>query len=176
MAVKNSLDRKYANGSIGVVEEFEPGSDYPVIAFQNGRTVTMQPDTWELRDGDKKRASITQIPLRLAWAITVHKSQGMTLDAAYKDGKITAKGMLDDKLEVVIDAMLKKDSRFKSMSGSVRLTLPDNDGFIMKYSSMSGSVSNRFTGLRAEKSGTNTYKNGGITLTLESMSGSVSID
>ena len=85
MAVKNSLDRKYANGSIGVVEEFEPGSDYPVIAFQNGRTVTMQPDTWELRDGDKKRASITQIPLRLAWAITVHKSQGMTLDAARID-------------------------------------------------------------------------------------------
>lgn len=45
----------------------------------------MQPDTWELRDGDKKRASITQIPLRLAWAITVHKSQGMTLDAARID-------------------------------------------------------------------------------------------
>jgi hypothetical protein len=45
----------------------------------------MSPDTWELRDGDKKRASITQIPLRLAWAITVHKSQGMTLDAARID-------------------------------------------------------------------------------------------
>jgi hypothetical protein len=45
----------------------------------------MLPDTWELRDGDKKRASITQIPLRLAWAITVHKSQGMTLDAARID-------------------------------------------------------------------------------------------
>lgn len=45
----------------------------------------MQPDTWELRDGDKKRASITQIPLRLAWAITVHKSQGMTLDRARID-------------------------------------------------------------------------------------------
>ena len=45
----------------------------------------MQPDTWELRDGDKKRASISQVPLRLAWAITVHKSQGMTLDAARID-------------------------------------------------------------------------------------------
>ena len=43
------------------------------------------PDTWELRDGDKKRASISQVPLRLAWAITVHKSQGMTLDAARID-------------------------------------------------------------------------------------------
>jgi hypothetical protein len=45
----------------------------------------MIPDTWELRDGDKKRASISQIPLRLAWAITVHKSQGMTLDSARID-------------------------------------------------------------------------------------------
>ena len=85
MAVKNSLDRKYVNGSIGVVDAFSPMSDFPIVSFQNGRTVTMQPDTWELRDGDKKRASITQIPLRLAWAITVHKSQGMTLDAARID-------------------------------------------------------------------------------------------
>jgi len=85
MAVKNSLERKYVNGSIGTVIEFEHGSEYPVVKFQNGKIVTMQPDTWELRDGDKKRASITQIPLRLAWAITVHKSQGMTLDAAKID-------------------------------------------------------------------------------------------
>jgi ATP-dependent DNA helicase PIF1 len=85
MAVKNSLDRKYVNGSIGTVIEFEHGSEYPVVEFQNGKTITMQPDTWELRDGSKKRASITQIPLRLAWAITVHKSQGMTLDAARID-------------------------------------------------------------------------------------------
>lgn len=85
MAVKNAQDRRYANGSIGKVTDFEPGTEYPVIEFQNGRTVTMQPETWELRDGDKKRASITQIPLRLAWAITVHKSQGMTLDAARID-------------------------------------------------------------------------------------------
>jgi len=85
MAVKNSLDRKYHNGSLGTVVDFEPGTDYPIVEFTNGREVTMQPDTWELRDGDKKRASITQIPLRLAWAITVHKSQGMTLDAALID-------------------------------------------------------------------------------------------
>ncbi len=85
MAVKNSLERKYANGSQGVVIDFEPGTEYPVVEFKSGKVVTMQPDTWELRDGDKKRASITQIPLRLAWAITVHKSQGMTLDAARID-------------------------------------------------------------------------------------------
>jgi len=85
MAVKNSPDRKYVNGSLGQVVGFEPGTDYPEVAFKNGKTLTMVPDTWELRDGDKKRASISQIPLRLAWAITVHKSQGMTLDAARID-------------------------------------------------------------------------------------------
>jgi ATP-dependent DNA helicase PIF1 len=85
MAVKNALDRKYANGSLGTVMDFEPSTEYPIVEFRNGHVVTMAPDTWELRDGDKKRASISQIPLRLAWAITVHKSQGMTLDAARID-------------------------------------------------------------------------------------------
>jgi ATP-dependent exoDNAse (exonuclease V) alpha subunit len=85
MAVKNSLERKYVNGSLGVVIDFEQGTEYPIVEFKSGKVVTMVPDTWELRDGEKKRASISQIPLRLAWAITVHKSQGMTLDAARID-------------------------------------------------------------------------------------------
>ena len=85
MAVKNDSAKRYANGSTGVVVDFEPTTEYPVVEFRNGKTVIVQPDTWELRDGDKKRASISQIPLRLAWAITVHKSQGMTLDSAKID-------------------------------------------------------------------------------------------
>lgn len=85
MAVKNAADRRYANGSIGVVVDFEPLTEYPIVEFRNGREVTMVPESWELRDGERKRASIMQIPLRLAWAITVHKSQGMTLDAAKID-------------------------------------------------------------------------------------------
>jgi ATP-dependent DNA helicase PIF1 len=85
MAVKNSPERKYVNGSIGTIIDFEPYTDYPIVAFKNGKEISMVPDTWELRDGDKKRASISQIPLRLAWAITIHKSQGMTLDAARID-------------------------------------------------------------------------------------------
>lgn len=85
MAVKNAIDRKYANGSIGTVVDFEPLTEYPVVEFRNGREVTMVPDAWEMRDGERKRASISQVPLRLAWAITVHKSQGMTLDAAKID-------------------------------------------------------------------------------------------
>ena len=85
MAVKNSPQKLYANGSIGTVVDFEPLTEYPVVEFRDGRRVTMVPDVWELRDGERKRASISQVPLRLAWAITVHKSQGMTLDAAKID-------------------------------------------------------------------------------------------
>lgn len=85
MAIKNSSERKYVNGSIGTVQRFDETTGYPIVEFQNGRIVLMQPDSWELRDGDKKRAGLSQIPLRLAWAITVHKSQGMTLDGARID-------------------------------------------------------------------------------------------
>lgn len=85
MCIKNAQDKSYVNGSLGSVVGFEKATDYPKIALQDGRVITVKPETWELRDGETVRASLVQMPLRLAWAITVHKSQGMTLDAAEID-------------------------------------------------------------------------------------------
>lgn len=85
MATKNNPIAGYANGTTGVVIGFERGSSYPIIETKDGRSITIAPAEWAVEEGGKVRAKITQIPLRLAWAITVHKSQGMSMDAAAMD-------------------------------------------------------------------------------------------
>lgn len=85
MFVKNSAERKYVNGTLGTVVGFDKETNYPIVETRQGKRIDVKPDTWEMRDGEKKVAGLTQLPLRLAWAITVHKSQGMTLDAAHVD-------------------------------------------------------------------------------------------
>lgn len=79
------LTYKYVNGTLGRVTGFVKETGYPIVATREGRTIFVEPSEWALKDGDRVLARIIQFPLRLAWAITVHKSQGMSLDAAHMD-------------------------------------------------------------------------------------------
>jgi hypothetical protein len=68
-----------------VVDFDEADGEYPIIELKNSRRITVEPMEWAIEDGEKVSARIVQVPLRLAWAMTVHKSQGMSLDAAVMD-------------------------------------------------------------------------------------------
>ncbi len=85
MFTKNDPAGRYVNGTLGVVEGFDPDEGHPVVRTRRGTRIVAEPSKWKIDEGGKERASITQVPLRLAWAMTVHKSQGMSLDAAVID-------------------------------------------------------------------------------------------
>ncbi|HEV7462667.1 MAG TPA: AAA family ATPase [Methyloceanibacter sp.] len=85
MFTKNDPAGRYVNGTLGIVEEFDAADGHAMVRTRSGRRILAEPAKWKIDEGGKERASITQVPLRLAWAITVHKSQGMSLDAAVID-------------------------------------------------------------------------------------------
>jgi hypothetical protein len=85
MCTKNDLNGKYVNGTIGTVKGFVKESGFPIVETKDKKTLVIDPVEWAVQDGGKVLAKIVQVPLRLAWAITVHKSQGMSLDAAHMD-------------------------------------------------------------------------------------------
>lgn len=85
MFVKNDQNGTYVNGTLGSVVAFTSDDGWPVIRTFDNNTVVAEPENWVLEENGVTRASISQMPLKLAWAITVHKSQGMTLDAAEID-------------------------------------------------------------------------------------------
>ncbi|MDD5587284.1 MAG: AAA family ATPase [Alphaproteobacteria bacterium] len=90
MLLNNDSDRRWVNGSIGAIagaHEDEEGQEYLTVRLQGEkRDVEVYPHTWEVfrfaLDGEsivsESAGTFTQYPFRLAWAITIHKSQGKT--------------------------------------------------------------------------------------------------
>jgi superfamily II DNA helicase RecQ len=83
MFVANNFNEGYVNGTLGHIIDFNEDGQ-PVVQTDE-RKITVNMHSWKMEDGSKTVAEISQLPLRLAWAITVHKSQGMSLDAAIVD-------------------------------------------------------------------------------------------
>ncbi len=145
MFVKNNQNRGYVNGTLGKVVGFDE-DDYPIVKTYSGQEIIAKPESWTIEDDEEVLAEISQVPLRLAWAITIHKSQGMTLDAAEIDlSKSFAYGMgyvalsrvkslegirllgINQQALLVDEEITKIDSSFRKLSGKIGEELKNLD-------------------------------------------------
>lgn len=85
MFTKNNPKEGFANGTLGTVSGFNRENNHPIVKTRGGRQIEVEPMDWMVEDNGKILGEISQLPLRLAWAITVHKSQGMSMDEAVMD-------------------------------------------------------------------------------------------
>ena len=84
MFTRNNFDKGYVNGTLGTVEGYST-EGFLLVRTRQGELIEAAPEEWRIDDRARTLAKISQVPLRLAWAITVHKSQGLSLDSAVMD-------------------------------------------------------------------------------------------